>query len=308
MTVVIPTRNRADLVGTAVHGALRQDDVDVEVIVVDDRSADETPRRLAAIRDPRVHVLRLEDEGGLAAARNTGIAEARGDWIAFLDDDDLWSPRKLARQLEAAYAARASFVYAGVVIVDEARRPTGAFPVPEPDGLLRRLLARNVLAAGSSNVMARAAVLERIGGFDTQLSQLADWDLWIRLAAAGRAAAVREILVGYVEHQRNMLLVEPLDVYLELEYLAAKHRPLAESLGVEVDRITFSRWTAWGRLRAGRRIEAARLCLAGAVAQRNAGNIVRGLGMLLGERTAARARRRLAPPPVAELAWLSAYR
>src|SRR5204863_693210 len=95
VTVVIPTRNRSHLVGEAVATALRQEDVTVEVLVVDDASTDDTAQVLTAIDDPRVHVLTRRERGRLAGARNTGVSRARGQWTAFLDDDDLWSPRKL---------------------------------------------------------------------------------------------------------------------------------------------------------------------------------------------------------------------
>jgi hypothetical protein len=97
-------------------------------------------------------------------------------------------------------------------------------------------------------------------------------------------------------------------VQAELDLMVRKHRPLGEALGVKFDRIAVSRWTAWGQLRAGRRLDAASLCLRGALAQGNPGNVLRAFGMLLGERAMARARRRLTAPPASELDWLSAYR
>ncbi|HWC32537.1 MAG TPA: glycosyltransferase family 2 protein, partial [Actinomycetota bacterium] len=120
VTVVIPTRDRWSLLATAaLPAALVQEDVDLEVVVVDDGSRDETPERLAELTDPRLRVIRNLEPLGVAQARNAGIAAARGRWLAFLDDDDLWSPRKLRTQLDAARAAGASFVYAGVINVDE---------------------------------------------------------------------------------------------------------------------------------------------------------------------------------------------
>src|SRR5690348_694187 len=96
ISVVIPTRNRWDLLSrSGLSAALMQEDVDVEIIVVDDGSTDETPARLAALEDPRVTVIRHDQPRGVAAARNRGIAAARGEWLAFLDDDDLWAPDKL---------------------------------------------------------------------------------------------------------------------------------------------------------------------------------------------------------------------
>src|SRR2546427_7128355 len=110
VTVVIPTRNRSRLLPVAVASALGQEDVEVEVVVVDDASTDETPDLIADLADERVRVLRLSTRHGVARARNIGIAEARGGWLAFLDDDDIWGPRKLRWQLDAAQGDEDTFV------------------------------------------------------------------------------------------------------------------------------------------------------------------------------------------------------
>jgi len=101
VTVVIPTRNRPDLVTRAVHSALAQTHRDIEVIVVVDGPDPNTVAGLAAIADPRLTVIALETNIGAAKARNLGVERARGAWIAFLDDDDLWMPRKIAVQMAA---------------------------------------------------------------------------------------------------------------------------------------------------------------------------------------------------------------
>src|SRR4051794_9011163 len=100
VSVVIPTRDRRHLLETTLAAALNQREVDYEVIVVDDGSGDGTATELAAIGDPRLRVLRNGASQGVSAARNRAIAEARAPWIAFLDDDDVWSPELLRRQLE----------------------------------------------------------------------------------------------------------------------------------------------------------------------------------------------------------------
>ena len=99
VSVVIPTFERADRVCLAVASALAQTMGDLEVIVVDDCSSDDTVTRLEALRDPRVRVLRHETNRGGNAARATGIAAATGEWVAFLDSDDTWAANKLERQL-----------------------------------------------------------------------------------------------------------------------------------------------------------------------------------------------------------------
>ena len=108
VSVVVPTRNRSALLALTLHSVFRQQDVDLEVIVVDDASADDTAAVLRTIADPRLRLIRHETSQGVSAARNRGAAQARGEWIAFLDDDDLWAPAKLALQLRAARASGAS--------------------------------------------------------------------------------------------------------------------------------------------------------------------------------------------------------
>src|SRR5919109_858912 len=96
VTVVIPTKDRWDLLSTAaLPSALGQEDVDLEVVVVDDGSTDETPDHVVGLRDPRLRIVRHDRSLGVAQARNAGIRAANSDWIAFLDDDDVWAPRKL---------------------------------------------------------------------------------------------------------------------------------------------------------------------------------------------------------------------
>ena len=158
----------------------------------------------------------------MARARNAGIAVARGEWVAFLDDDDLWAPLKLRSQLDAAHAEDASFAYSAAAWLDERKHFLHALASPDPDGLDVRLLRWNEIWAGCSNVIARTEVIRRLGGFDEHLFQLADWDLWIRLAFDGRAAAVGEVLVGYVMHSQSMLLNDRRDVFAEFRYLVEK--------------------------------------------------------------------------------------
>ena len=203
--------------------------------------------------------------------------------MSFLDDDDLWSPRKLRAQLDAAEAARAVFAYAGGGGLDASRRFLFAVPPPDPATVARELLRWNVIWCGCSNVIARTDVVRRLGGFDERLFQLADWDLWIRLALAGPAAAAREVLVGYVMHDESMLLTDRRDVFPEMDYLVEKHGDAAREHGVELDRALFTRWVARGHRRAGRRTLAARTYLRGARRHGDLGALPRALGSLVPE-------------------------
>jgi glycosyltransferase involved in cell wall biosynthesis len=308
VTVVIPTRNRPTFLGTALSAALRQEEVDLDVVVVDDASTDSPSATLAAFSDPRVRLSRHEERRGVAAARNTGIANASGDWVAFLDDDDVWSPRKLRAQLDEAATQGAEFAYAAAILLDEMKTALAVFPAPDPDDLPRLLLQNYVIPAGSSNVVAKTDLLRRLGGFDEALHQLADWDLWLRLALAARPARCNEVLVGYLEHRGNMLLEDRTDVMAEFDYLVAKHRSANRAYDVEFDRAAFSRWVAGGHRRAGRRLRAARVYGRSAITSGDGGSALRALAVLLGEQV-LKARKKWsrggAPAPPG---WLNLYR
>src|SRR4051812_278822 len=143
VTVIIPTRDRWPLLEVTLHTALAQEDVVLEVLVVDDGSRDETPVRLAEVADERVSVIRHDSSRGVGVARNAAISEARGEWLAFLDDDDLWAPNKLKTQLAATAARGADWAYGAALVVDEEWTVLDRIDVPDPDTLLGLLLVYN---------------------------------------------------------------------------------------------------------------------------------------------------------------------
>jgi glycosyltransferase involved in cell wall biosynthesis len=311
VSVVIPTKDRWRFLEQSLRSVFEQSGVTLELVVIDDGSVDETAPRLAQLDDDRLRIFRNDTPRGVAGARNLGVQHARAAWIAFLDDDDLWSPEKLERQLAAAKAHNAAFAYAGAAFVDEMLDLAEIVEPPSSDGLLRSLLAANTIPAGASNVIARTELVRRVGAFDEALLQLADWDLWIRLARLATPATCPEPLVAYRMHRANMASLHQDQVIEELERLAAKHSAVAREEGVVVDRVRQTRWIAWAQRREGRRLAAAGLYLRGALRYRSAGNLVRAVGALLGERalTLGRATRPAQSALAkADLSWLDRYR
>src|SRR5262245_28014344 len=273
VSVVIPTRDRWPLLSRmALPAACSQENVELEIVVVDD-SGDLPHPRPAQLDDERVRVLRGSSDG-VAEARNAGIAAARGEWIAFLDDDDTWSPAKLRRQLDAARDAKAGFVYSGVVSVDAAGSIMHEHPIPSPDDLARALLARCVIPAGASNVVARTSLVRQVGGFDRDFHYLADWDLWIRLAQAGKAAVAPGVLVAYLEQLDGMSPDAPKRAFHELKALEMKYRSLRDQYGVSIDSVAYMHDAAWLQLRRRRHGAAARIYLRSAIANRRLRDLV----------------------------------
>jgi glycosyltransferase involved in cell wall biosynthesis len=257
VTAVVPTHNRAVLLGQALASVVRQRGVELEVVVVDDGSADATAELVAGVADPRVRLVRHARAKGVSAARNRGVAEARGSWVAFLDDDDLWAPDKLASQLAAAAAAGAGWAVAGAVSVDDRLRVlTGEPPLPA-ETLTAELSRYNSVPAGASNVVVRADLLAAAGGFDPGLRHMADWDLWIRLGRSGPPATVPRPLLAYRLHGANATMDTAFDPREPLAELDA----IIDRYGIPADRLAVDRWIAWTCLRAGRRGAALRAYL-----------------------------------------------
>lgn len=202
VSVVIVTYNKEDTLSAAIDSVLRQTYQDFEVIVVDDGSTDDTPRKAAAY-GARIRYIRKEN-GGTGSARNRGIAESKGNYVAFLDGDDLWLPRKLERQVEAfRREPQILAVQCGAYLVDQNLK---AFEVrhchPRRDTLENFLRFRN-LPGFSSAVMVRREAFDKVGGFGTDLVILSDWDMACRLARAGTLRSVPELLVLYRHYPKN---------------------------------------------------------------------------------------------------------
>src|SRR5688500_12578333 len=117
VSVVIPTHNRWPALQVALDGVRSQRDVGLEIVIVDDGGPPTLSAALTGLEGERVRVIRSPSCRGPAAARNLGLHAARGHWVAFLDDDDLWAPTKLVRQLEAAHEAGAGWAWCGACFV-----------------------------------------------------------------------------------------------------------------------------------------------------------------------------------------------
>ena len=193
-SVIIPAYNRRSTVGRALASVLAQTDPPHEVIVVDDASSDDTAAAVATFVDCRIRVIRHERRLGAAAARNTGARIARGRWLAFLDSDDEWTPRKLAQQIAVTEAPsqRARASVSGYVIVDNRNDRETAF-VPPPTITIDDLASGCFYSPGSTLIVA-ADSFKAVGEFDVTLARLEDWDWLIRFAQQDKLIGTPDIL------------------------------------------------------------------------------------------------------------------
>jgi glycosyltransferase involved in cell wall biosynthesis len=248
--VVIPTRDRIDLLKQTLSSVLGQRDVDLEVIVIDDGSTEDVGAALDAIGDGRVRLLRNDNSLGVSEARNRGIAEARAPWVACIDDDDLWAPSKLRRQLDAAGSSGRGWVYAGAVNVTRGLQVVAGRAPATPEEVMSRIRFVNLIPGGASGVLMRRDLALGLGGFDAGFRHFADWDLWMRLADDGPPASVPSPLVAYRVHPGNMAITAPGEVADDLRLFAKR--------GISVDRTAIYRWLGWWARRSGRTVTAIR--------------------------------------------------
>lgn len=260
VTVVIPTKNRRAHFRRALGTALGQRRVTVEVIAVDGGSEDNTAEDARQLAHLGVRVIRHDQSPGLSAARNAGIAEARAPWIAFLDDDDMWAPDKLATQLERVEQARPDgsrpeWVCCSCVLVDERDRIIGWASAGPEDIDAPRLLVNGIVPGGGSGVMVRTDALRDVGPFDESLKLYEDWDMWIRFALRGGAPSVDRPLVAY----RVWRSMSSAAVDLEGAWRGITDRYVedANRLGVRTDPAAYYRYRAFRSLHSGRHHEAA---------------------------------------------------
>ena len=180
VSVVIATYNMGQYLPDAVKSILAQSWRNFEIIIVDDGSTDDTEERIRELSDdPRVRYIPTENRGQ-PKAKNRGLAEAKGDFIAFCDADDLWSPDKLTVQMPHFENEAVGVVYSEVSYIDQDGHPISKeIPYPRHSGTVtEHLVIKNFVPFGTAVI--RRACLDRNGMFDEALPMGIDWDLWLR--------------------------------------------------------------------------------------------------------------------------------
>ncbi len=204
VSVVVPTYNHRDYVLQALESVFAQTFTAYEVIVVNDGSPDDTESLLRPlIEGGRIVYLEQENQGQ-AAARNRGWQAARGEYVAFLDDDDLWPPEKLEWQAGVLDEQPQTVLVYG----PPARlHPDGTISPPRPEahpsGQVYDALLRRYCLLSPGQALIRTSVLRKVGGFDTDLWGVDDWDLYVRLAREGEFQYVDQVALYYRLHHGN---------------------------------------------------------------------------------------------------------
>ena len=203
VSIVIPAYNAARTLVATVESALAQTVQDFEIIVVDDGSGDMTLDVARSIADPRVRVL-SQANGGAAAARNTGVTAATGEYVALLDADDLWLPHKLERQLAMLkLTPGVDAVQSGALFVDDKLDLIDVRPCTDTGhSFVETLLFQNLPAFLSALIVRRNRLIE-VGMFDVELEILEEWDMALKMSRYCNMRTVEEPLVKYRVHAGN---------------------------------------------------------------------------------------------------------
>lgn len=194
-SVIIPTRNRNNLLKRAVHSVLNQNSVSFEIIVIDDGSEDHNTIEEYLKQFGIIYLKTTGGKGG-GYSRNIGLDHASGELIAFLDDDDYWAPDKLQKQAQLMEDNDAGLCYTGVSVC----KPNGSlrysFRKPRYTDLFLSIMKQNFIGTTSS-VVVRKSIIQKIGGFDISLPALQDYDLFIRILRHCQACWISEPLTFY---------------------------------------------------------------------------------------------------------------
>ena len=210
VNVIVPSYNAAKFICETLDSVLSQTYSNIELIVVNDGSKDDTDAVVRAYQsaknDPRLSYFSKLNTG-VSDTRNFGFARSRGEYVAFLDADDLFLPNNLAEKVKAldaapsagmAYSASICFGESGIIRIQEASIPTGNALEPLIDFTAG-------LNSPSSNLIRRRC-FEAVGGFDVKLSTSADWEFWVRLSESWDVVALSEPLIKYRVHGAQMHL------------------------------------------------------------------------------------------------------
>lgn len=242
VSVIIPTYNRAQVIGRAIRSVFAQTFYDLEIIVVDDCSTDDIAKVVSSYFDGRIRYIRHEHNKGGSAARNTGIRAAAGEFVAFLDSDDEWLPTKLAKQMAVFEKSQCGLVYCGFIYIDESSGKRKEWLVRLAQDCRQELLVSNFVGTTSVAVV-RKSLLKQTGGFDEQMRSCQDWDLYLSLRNICEFGCVEELLVNYYidRKRKGQISTNPAAVVTGHRQIDEKYRQQIAELprAMKIERIDY---------------------------------------------------------------------
>lgn len=220
VSVIIPTYNRAKFLPRAIQSVKDQSFRDFELIIVDDGSTDETPQVVQSVAGDCRYI--RKENGGSASARNAGIQESKGRYIAFLDSDDFWMPEKLAEQVKVLDAnPKIGIVYARMPIINDKGETIGMKPAGVSGKNFKELLELWG-DLPTSTVMTRRECFDKAGLFDTELTTMQDIDMWLRIARFYDLYEIEGKVLSYYCRHGDQITKNKMKVYCGLVKIYTK--------------------------------------------------------------------------------------
>ncbi|AFZ00461.1 glycosyltransferase family 2 protein [Calothrix sp. PCC 6303] len=203
VSVIIPAHNAIKYLPKSLETVFEQTFKDWEVLIINDGSTDGIEKWASEITDTRVTLI-VQSHQGVSIARNHGISLSQGEYIAFLDADDLWEPTKLEKQVKYLdNHLHVGLVYTWTAFVDESAKATGRVSSSNAEGKIWLQLLENELIPCTSTVMIRRDCFDDVGMFESTLTHAEDLELWVRISKKYPVAVIKEVLTQYRQHGNN---------------------------------------------------------------------------------------------------------
>ena len=226
VSVIIPAYNAMAFLPETLESVLNQTFTDLEVLIINDGSPDDIVEWASEIQDSRVKLISQENQG-ISGARNTGIWSSQGEYLAFLDADDIWEANKLEKQVECLDKnLDVGMVSSWISTIDSNGNLINIYRnYKEGNELKRELFRSNIIFCGST-ALVRRMCFEKVGFFERSLSSAADWDMWLRIAIPYSISVIKEPLVRYRRHPNSMsrkqrMMLQEVDRVMERSFQSA---------------------------------------------------------------------------------------
>jgi len=201
VSVIMPTYNHARFIGEAIDSVLNQTYKNLELIIIDNYSKDNTEKIVASYKDDRIKYLKFRNNGVIAASRNYGIKNSHGEYIAFLDSDDMWNKKKLEKQLPHFQSSKIVGVASDAILITNTpyyrKKNYGRSKLGYIDYQYMNILDSNPIM--TSSCVVKREILKNVGFFDENrdFCFIEDWELWLRMARFGKFRVLEQKLLFY---------------------------------------------------------------------------------------------------------------